>query len=82
MSPNMGRYLGTYLQYPNNTRPLTIILGSVLEGLAKFAHVINLEFFSGLIAALQDLLASDFLQHRSPLNQLDPDLDPDFQWRS
>jgi hypothetical protein len=39
----------------------------VLEGLAKFAHVINLEFFSGLIAALQDLLASGFLQHRSVL---------------
>ena len=38
--------------------------GSVLEGLSKFAHVINLEFFSDLIAAFQTLLASDFLQHR------------------
>ena len=40
-------------------------LGSVLEGLSKFAHVINLEFFSDLIAVFQSLLSSDFLTHRN-----------------
>jgi hypothetical protein len=57
---------------------LLALAGSVLEGLAKFAHVINLEFFSGLIAALQDLLASGFLQHRSVLrSNLASAVDPD-----
>lgn len=32
------------------------LLSSVLEGLAKFAHLINVDFFSDLMAALQTLL--------------------------
>lgn len=32
------------------------MLSPVLEGLAKFAHLINVDFFSDLMAALQTLL--------------------------
>ena len=32
------------------------LLPPVLEGLAKFAHLINVDFFSDLMAALQTLL--------------------------
>lgn len=32
------------------------LLSPVLEGLAKFAHLINVDFFSDLMAALQTLL--------------------------
>ena len=32
------------------------LLSPVLEGLAKFAHLINVDFFSDLMAALQALL--------------------------
>jgi len=42
-------------------------MGSVLEGLAKFAHVINLEFFSDLILVFQSLLSADFLSQRDSL---------------
>ena len=45
-------------------------LGSVLEGLAKFAHVINLEFFSDLISVFRDLLSVDFLSHREQVKYL------------
>merc|ERR1712200_394995 len=47
--------------------PRSKLMGSVLEGLAKFAHVINLEFFSDLIQVFQALLKSDFLDHRDSL---------------
>jgi len=47
--------------------PRSKLMGSVLEGLSKFAHVINLEFFSDLIAVFQSLLSSDFLTHRDSL---------------
>jgi len=47
--------------------PRSKLMGSVLEGLSKFAHVINLEFFSDLILVFQSLLQSDFLEHRDNL---------------
>jgi len=47
--------------------PRSRLMGSVLEGLAKFAHVINLEFFSDLIQVFQSLLTADFLSHRDSL---------------
>jgi len=47
--------------------PRSNLMGSVLEGLAKFAHVINYSFFSDLITVFQSLLTADFLTHRDSL---------------
>lgn len=47
--------------------PRSNLMGSVLEGLSKFAHVINYSFFSDLISVFQSLLTADFLSHRDSL---------------
>lgn len=47
--------------------PRSNLMGSVLEGLAKFAHVINIEFFSDLLSVFATLLKTDFLSHRDSL---------------
>jgi len=47
--------------------PRSNLIGSVLEGLAKFAHVINIEFFSDLISVFAAFLKADFLSHRDSL---------------
>lgn len=44
------------------------LLSPVLEGLAKFAHLINVDFFSDLMAALQTLLNNKELTLRETLN--------------
>lgn len=44
------------------------LLSPVLEGLAKFAHLINVDFFSDLMAALHDLLNNGELSLRETLN--------------
>ncbi|KAM7444886.1 Nucleolar complex protein 3 [Porites harrisoni] len=44
------------------------LLSPVLEGLAKFAHLINVDFFSDLMAALHDLLNNKELSLRETLN--------------
>lgn len=36
--------------------PNTALLGPVLEGLAKFAHMINVEFFEDLVSSLNDIV--------------------------
>ncbi|XP_058261907.1 nucleolar complex protein 3 homolog [Hemibagrus wyckioides] len=46
----------------------SILLPSVLEGLAKFAHLINLEFFDDLLTVLHDLIMSGDLSHRESLH--------------
>ncbi|XP_060795527.1 nucleolar complex protein 3 homolog [Neoarius graeffei] len=46
----------------------SILLPSVLEGLAKFAHLINLEFFDDLLTVLQDLIMSGDLSYRESLH--------------
>ncbi|KAM9463059.1 nucleolar complex protein 3 homolog [Clarias gariepinus] len=46
----------------------SILLPSVLEGLAKFAHLINLEFFDDLLKVLHDLIMSGDLSHRESLH--------------
>lgn len=40
------------------------LLPSVLEGLAKFAHLINIEFFDDLIKVLNQLIASGVSSHQ------------------
>lgn len=47
--------------------PQSKLIGSVMEGLAKFAHVINVEFFSDLIAVFQQLINSGTLGYRDTL---------------
>lgn len=37
--------------------PTTLLIEPVLEGLAKFAHLINVDFFEDLISTLGDLIA-------------------------
>ncbi|KAI2658759.1 hypothetical protein H4Q32_016890 [Labeo rohita] len=46
----------------------SILLPSVLEGLAKFAHLINLEFFDDLLAVLYGLITSGDLTVRESLH--------------
>ncbi|KAK3559945.1 hypothetical protein QTP86_029548, partial [Hemibagrus guttatus] len=46
----------------------SVLLPSVLEGLAKFAHLINLEFFDDLLTVLHDLIMSSDLSHRESLH--------------
>ena len=43
------------------------LMGVVLEGLSKFAHIINIEFFSDLINVFQDLLQGGTLSYRDTL---------------
>jgi len=42
-------------------------MGAVLEGLSKFAHIINIEFFSDLINVFQELLEGGTLSYRDTL---------------
>ncbi|XP_048361252.1 nucleolar complex protein 3 homolog [Sphaerodactylus townsendi] len=44
------------------------LLPAVLEGLAKFAHLINLEFFDDLLVVLHSLLMSEVLTYRESLH--------------
>ncbi|KAJ7987723.1 hypothetical protein DPEC_G00329450 [Dallia pectoralis] len=46
----------------------SILLSSVLEGLAKFAHLINLEFFDDLLNVLQHHIQSGDLTYRESLH--------------
>ncbi|XP_067100906.1 nucleolar complex protein 3 homolog [Osmerus mordax] len=46
----------------------SILLPSVLEGLAKFAHLINLEFFDDLLNVLQNLIQVGDLTYRESLH--------------
>ncbi|NXK71873.1 NOC3L protein, partial [Amazona guildingii] len=44
------------------------LLPAVLEGLAKFAHLINVEFFDDLLIVLHSLIASGDLSYRESLH--------------
>ncbi|NXN29666.1 NOC3L protein, partial [Nycticryphes semicollaris] len=44
------------------------LLPAVLEGLAKFAHLINVEFFDDLVIVLHSLIASGGLSYRESLH--------------
>ncbi|KAM9188423.1 nucleolar complex protein 3 homolog [Mergus octosetaceus] len=44
------------------------LLPAVLEGLAKFAHLINVEFFDDLLIVLHSLIASGDLSYRDSLH--------------
>ncbi|XP_030058902.1 nucleolar complex protein 3 homolog isoform X1 [Microcaecilia unicolor] len=44
------------------------LLPAVLEGLAKFAHLINIEFFDDLLVVLHSLVTSDDLSYRESLH--------------
>uniref|UniRef100_A0A7N9AX55 Nucleolar complex protein 3 homolog n=1 Tax=Mastacembelus armatus TaxID=205130 RepID=A0A7N9AX55_9TELE len=46
----------------------SVLLPAVLEGLANFAHLINLEFFDDLLNVLQNLVQSDDLTNRESLH--------------
>ncbi|KAJ8923990.1 hypothetical protein NQ315_006766 [Exocentrus adspersus] len=48
----------------NNTK----VLGVCLEGLAKFAHCINLDFYVDLVNVLDNLLKEDWLGYREQLH--------------
>jgi len=47
--------------------PKSKLMGAVLEGLSKFAHIINIEFFSDLVTVFQDLLLGGTLSYRDTL---------------
>merc|ERR1719433_1105197 len=47
--------------------PKSKLMGSVLEGLSRFAHIINIEFFSDLVAVFKELLAGQGLSLRDSL---------------
>ncbi|XP_071828024.1 nucleolar complex protein 3 homolog isoform X2 [Apostichopus japonicus] len=44
------------------------LMPSVLEGLAKFAHLINIEFFDDLVKVLNELIGSGALEYRESLH--------------
>lgn len=44
------------------------LMGVILEGLAKFAHLINIEFFADLLNVLGELMAEDTLKFRESLH--------------
>lgn len=46
----------------------SVLLPAVLEGLAKFAHLINLEFFDDLLAVLHSLIVTGDLTYRESLH--------------
>ncbi|KAI1886877.1 hypothetical protein AGOR_G00200310 [Albula goreensis] len=46
----------------------SVLLPCVLEGLAKFAHLINLEFFDDLLMVLHNLIESGDLSYRESLH--------------
>ncbi|TNN04234.1 nucleolar complex protein 3 homolog [Takifugu flavidus] len=46
----------------------SVLLPAVLEGLANFAHLINLEFFDDLLSILQSLVQSGGLTNRESLH--------------
>ncbi|ODN00852.1 Nucleolar complex protein 3 [Orchesella cincta] len=46
------------------TSPRSQILSSVLEGLSKFAHVINIDYFGDLLKVLQGILSDHEVQER------------------
>ncbi|KAJ8963516.1 hypothetical protein NQ314_005577 [Rhamnusium bicolor] len=46
----------------------TTVLGICLEGLAKFAHCINLEFYVDIVNVLDNLLKEDWLGYREQLH--------------
>ncbi|KAG5682176.1 hypothetical protein PVAND_011544 [Polypedilum vanderplanki] len=48
--------------------PKTRILSCTLEGLAKFAHIINIEFFSDLIEVLNNLIENADLGYREQIH--------------
>ncbi|KAJ8317063.1 hypothetical protein KUTeg_004967 [Tegillarca granosa] len=50
------------------TTSKSILLPSVLEGLAKFAHLINVDFFDDLFQAFNDLIDSGNLTYRECLH--------------
>jgi len=47
--------------------PKSQLMGAVLEGLSKFAHIINIEFFSDLINVFQELLVGGTLSYKDTL---------------
>ena len=47
--------------------PKSKLMGSVLEGLSRFAHIINIEFFSDLVNVFNELLAGGGLSLRDSL---------------
>ncbi|XP_055594720.1 nucleolar complex protein 3 homolog [Uranotaenia lowii] len=48
--------------------PKSKVLSATLEGLAKFAHIINIEFFSDLVELLNNLLVNENLGYREQLH--------------
>ncbi|XP_033102734.1 nucleolar complex protein 3 homolog [Anneissia japonica] len=57
----------TYFRILKKSRK-SALMPSVLEGLAKFAHLINLEFFDDLVQVLNSLIESGDLQYRESLH--------------
>ncbi|KAK6108061.1 Nucleolar complex-associated family protein [Brugia pahangi] len=57
----MNHVFATYFRVIKRL-PTTKLLEPVLEGLAKFAHLINIEFFDDMIAALSSLINQQHLR--------------------
>ncbi|KAG7162951.1 Nucleolar complex protein 3-like [Homarus americanus] len=49
-------------------RPNQKLMGIVLEGLAKFAHLINIEFFADLLNCMSEIMAEGTLKFRESLH--------------
>ncbi|XP_045592901.1 nucleolar complex protein 3 homolog [Procambarus clarkii] len=58
-----GLFIHVLKRRPNNK-----LMGVVLEGLAKFAHLINIEFFADLLNVLGVLMAEGSLKFRESLH--------------
>ncbi|KAJ3120181.1 Nucleolar complex protein 3 [Nowakowskiella sp. JEL0407] len=54
----------TYLRLLKNAQT-TSLIPAVLEGLAKFAHLINVDLFSDLLSVLKQLSASQYERYKS-----------------
>ena len=57
----------TYFRILKNSQK-SVLLSTVLEGLAKFAHLINVEFFDDLFSLLNELIESQTLTYRQSLH--------------
>ncbi|XP_071089504.1 nucleolar complex protein 3 homolog [Haliotis cracherodii] len=57
----------TYFRILKNATQ-SVLLPSVLEGLARFAHLINIEFFDDLFKVFQSLITSGDLTYRESLH--------------
>lgn len=62
-----------YFRILKNPRP-TPLLPAVLHGIAKFAHLVNIDFFKDLMQVLKDLISQETYQASNPIDELSNDV--------